>query len=268
MITQELYDLVIEPNLSKAKRGFISKYSLQGIINCIIYRLKTGCQWRELPIKQYFDEEYPCWQTIYHHFNKWSKYNNFQNIWEEIVLRYGDLFDLDVINLDGSQTLAKRGGEEIAYQTRKKGKTTNMLYLSDRNGMPLSCSEPESGNHHDSFELLKNLNELWNQSIDNLKRFPILNADSGFDNQILKDFCENNKIILNVYANVRNNKNKEIKKIKYKQIYKERFVVERLFAWLDSYKALLIRYETKANNWLQLHYLAFAIIFFKPKKNN
>ena len=45
MITEEMYDLVIEPNLSNAKRGFISKYSLRGIINCIIYRLKTGCQY-------------------------------------------------------------------------------------------------------------------------------------------------------------------------------------------------------------------------------
>lgn len=268
MITQEMYDLVIEPHLSKAKRGFVSKYSLQGIINCIIYRLKTGCQWRELPIKQYFDKEYPCWQTIYHHFNKWSKNNNFKYIWEEIVLKYGELFDLDVINLDGSQTLAKRGGEKVGYQRRKKGKTTNIIYLSDRNGLPISCSEPESGNHHDSYELLKSLNELWNQSINNLKRFPILNADSGFDSQVLKDFCENEKIILNVYVNVRNSKNKEIQKIKYKPIYKERFVVERLFSWLDSYKALLIRYETKASNWLQLHYLAFAIIFFKPKKIN
>lgn len=170
--------------------------------------------------------------------------------------------------MDGSQTLAKRGGEKVGYQARKKGKTTNMIYLSDRNGLPISCSQPESGNHHDSYELLKSLNSLWTHSIENLKRFPVLNADSGFDSQVLKDFCENEKIILNVYANVRNSKNKEIQKIKYKPIYKERFVVERLFAWLDSYKALLIRYETKANNWLQLHYLAFAIIFFKPKKIN
>ncbi|MFN8578879.1 MAG: transposase [Candidatus Sericytochromatia bacterium] len=99
--------------------------------------------------------------------------------------------------------------------------------------------------------------------ISKISRFPALNADSGFDNDILKEFCIEKGIILNVYKNVRNNKNKDIVKIKYKQIYKERFVVERFFAWLDSYKALLVRYEVKSINWLQLNYLAFSIIFFK-----
>lgn len=259
MIPQELYDLEIEPNLSKAKRGFVSKYSLFGILNCIIYRLKTGCQCRELPLKQYFENELPCWQTVYHHFNKWSKNNDFKNIWESILEKYISFFDLDVINLDGSP---KRGGEKVEYQSRKKGKTTNMLYLSDRNGLPINCSEPESGNHHDSYDLINKLKSIFRIN----KGYPVLNADSGFDNQVLMDFCEAKNIILNVYANIRNNKSKEVQKIKYSQIYKERFVIERLFAHLDSYKALLIRYETKSNNWLQLNYLAFLIIFFKPKK--
>lgn len=262
MIPQELYELEIEPNLSKARRGYVSKYSLFGILNCIIYRLKTGCQWRELPLKQFFDIDIPCWQTVYHHFNKWSKNNVFKNIWESILEKYTDFFDLDVINLDGSQTLAKRGGEKVEYQIRKKGKSTNMLYLSDRNGLPINCSEPESGNHHDSYDLVNKLKSFF--SIN--KSFPVLNADSGFDNQALKDFCEVQNIILNVYSNIRNNKSKEVQKIKYPEIYKERFVIEKLFAHLDSYKALLIRYETKSNNWLQLNYLAFLLIFFKPKK--
>ncbi|MFN8576722.1 MAG: IS5 family transposase [Candidatus Sericytochromatia bacterium] len=263
MIAEKIFDSIIKPNLSKNKRGFAITYSLLGIFNCICYRLKTGCQWRELPIKQFFEGDCPSWQTIYYHFNRWSKNRDFKALWEKILIKFNSILDLDVINLDGSHTIAKRGGEKVDFQTRKKAKTTNMLYLTDRNGLPLSCSEPESGNHHDSYNLSYSLNLLWTPFISKISRFPALNADSGFDNDILKEFCNQRGIILNVYKNVRNNKNKDIVKIKYKQIYKERFVVERFFAWLDSYKALLVRYEVKSRNWLQLNYLAFSIIFIK-----
>lgn len=263
MIPEKVFSKIIESNLSKNKRGFAIKYPLIGIFNCICYRLKTGCQWRELPIRHYFDSNYPSWQTIYYHFNKWSKNGSFKDLWEKILTLFNDIVDLDVINLDGSHTITKRGGEKVEYQGRKKAKTTNMLYLTDRNGLPLSCSEPESGEHHDSYNLLNSLNLIWTPFVSKISRFPALNADSGFDNDILKEFCNDKGIILNVYKNVRNNKSKDIVKIKYKELYSERFVVERFFAWLDSYKALLIRYEVKATNWLQLNYLAFSIIFIK-----
>jgi len=43
--------------------------------------------------------------------------------------------------------------------------------------------------------------------------------------------------------------------------YKRRNVVEQVCAWLDSFKALLVHFETKANNWLALHLLVFTVLF-------
>ncbi len=43
------------------------------MVAAILYRLKTGCQWRELPIKQFFLEKKYSWQSVYFHFQKWSK---------------------------------------------------------------------------------------------------------------------------------------------------------------------------------------------------
>jgi hypothetical protein len=40
----------------------------------------------------------------------------------------------------GRQPPAWRGGEQVAYQGRKKRKTTNMLFLTDSQGIPLACS--------------------------------------------------------------------------------------------------------------------------------
>ena len=41
------------------------------------------------------------------------------------------------------------------------------------------------------------------------------------------------------------------------------FAVERTNAWIDAFKALLIRFETRVDTWQALHYLAFSIIFIR-----
>ncbi|ERI62591.1 hypothetical protein HMPREF1551_01802, partial [Capnocytophaga sp. oral taxon 863 str. F0517] len=49
---------------SVGKRGFSSKYCFAKIIQLIFKRLKTGCQWREIPIKEQFEEGEISWNTI------------------------------------------------------------------------------------------------------------------------------------------------------------------------------------------------------------
>ena len=44
----------ILPHISVAKRGFQSKSSLIEVINAILYKLKTGCQWEYFPVKELF----------------------------------------------------------------------------------------------------------------------------------------------------------------------------------------------------------------------
>ena len=40
------------------------------------------------------------------------------------------MLDLSQLNLDGMHTLAKKGGEQVAYQERKKAKTSNILPIT------------------------------------------------------------------------------------------------------------------------------------------
>ena len=61
------------------------------------------------------------------------------------------------IDMDGSHTIAKKGGEEVGYQVRKKSKTSNLLFLSDNQGIVLAFSEVQSGNHHDLYDINRQL---------------------------------------------------------------------------------------------------------------
>lgn len=56
-----------------------------------------------------------------------------------------------------------------------------------------------------------------------------------------KKFFTEKEIIPNIKQNPRNGQNENI----YfdEELYKNRFKIERSFAWLDSFKGLIIRYE-------------------------
>lgn len=49
----------MKPHLSVSAVGRPREVSLRQVINAILYSLKTGCQWRQLP------REFPAWTTVY-----------------------------------------------------------------------------------------------------------------------------------------------------------------------------------------------------------
>ena len=170
------------------------------------------------------------------------------------------------VELDGSHTPVKRGGQSVGYQGRKKAKTTNLLFLTDRQGIPLACSDPVSGNHNDLFDIEKSVFKI----IDTLKDSCIqheglfLNADAGFDSQGLRMIFDRLNIIANIDINKRNSKNPDQHDYYFDpELYKERFVVERTNAWIDGFKNLIIRYEVNSKHWLGLHHLVFSIILLR-----
>ncbi|MFT4565791.1 MAG: hypothetical protein ACI9FN_000744 [Saprospiraceae bacterium] len=57
-----------------------------------------------------------------------------------LVKGYKSILDMSLVNLDGSHTPAKRRGEAVGYQGRKKAKTSNMLILTDKQGVPIGWS--------------------------------------------------------------------------------------------------------------------------------
>lgn len=248
------------PHRSKGRK--LSQNKRVIIVQLILYRLKTGCQWRELPIMQFSKEPYS-WQSVFHHFNQWSKNGCWQKVWASFLSRHKQFLDLSSTQIDGTHTPAKRGGEAVGYQGRKSCKTTNMLCISDANGVLLAVSQPESGNHHDLFEIQKHFNEL-TDSLDNVaisQAGTFLNGDAGFDSEVLRDLCFQRDIFPNFCLNPRNGKVSERDVLFDELLYENRQVIEHSFAWLDAFKALLVRFEKTARNWISLVLLGFLVIF-------
>lgn len=123
---------------------------------------------------------------------------------------------------------------------------------------------PQSGNHHDLHDIQLLFEELCQLLIeaDIDLRGVFLNADSGFDAQALREQCSEKHIEANIEVNETNNKEELSDEYVYFDdlLYKRRFVIERMNAWIDGFKALLIRFETTIKTWMALHFLAFTVL--------
>lgn len=51
-------------------------------------------------------------------------------------------------------------------------------------------------------------------------------------------------------------------------LFKRRNIIGQANAWLASFKALLILFETKAQHWLALHFLAFMVLLIRKINKN
>ena len=159
-LTENQFDQHIRPFISTAKRGYECQIPLYKVFNYILYRLHTGCQWHRLPIepdtKDLRQKEISHY-AVYYHFRKWSRDGSLEKVWQGSIMTIKADLNLSELNLDGSHVIAKKGGESVAYQGRKKAKTTNILPITDGQGFVLASTGLIAGNHNDAYNLKPHL---------------------------------------------------------------------------------------------------------------
>lgn len=192
----------ILPYMTTAKRGYTCKGDLCEVIQCILYKLKTGCQWHMIPTKAIFTDVVLIIKQFSGSFGSDARTVRGKKAGSPLG-RNCDKIDLSSADLDGSQTVARRGGEEVGGAPHKAAQTTNAIFVTDRQGIPVAISEPKSGKHHDMHEIEASLDQIFGMmenagiSIDRI----FINADAGFDCHDFRRKCEGAGIIVNVDFN-------------------------------------------------------------------
>ena len=266
-LTKNELENCILPFIPKNRRGFTSGFNSADIFRCVVHKLKTGCQWDSIFVDLEGFKPPFSWQTVYYFYRRWCKLGVFQSMFETYLEIQKDKLDTEKLNLDGTHSLVKKSAESSDYQFRKKGKTSNVLIMTDGNGIPIGIGSILKGNHNDLYQVVpqfsKMITELKNRGI--YVQNSTLNADKGFDSKSFRRAIARRKIQQNIKENCRNRKTKKRGKKRFynDKIYKTRFVNERCFAWIDSFRTLLIRFDFLDNSWLNWHYLAFALILLK-----
>jgi transposase len=98
---------------SKIKKNVVSRHS---IVNGIMYQLKNGCQWRDLP------QDFPKWQTVYSQFRRWRK----DGTWE------GVLTELEKVE---RESLKKKRNQVVAFPSKN---LLNIYGGADKNPSPFN----------------------------------------------------------------------------------------------------------------------------------
>ena len=136
--------------------------------------------------------------------------------------------------------------------------------MTAKHGAIIATTGMIAGQHTDSYELIQKLKNVFNDmnrcGLD--YKGAMFNADSSFDTRAARKLLWNRGVIPNIPENKRNRKTvKRGRKRHYNHdVYKNRFVSERTFAWIDKFKTLLVRFERKAAHCLGFHHIAFALI--------
>jgi len=80
-LTKKFITENLMPHLSQTHMGRKPKVRLWRTVKAIIYKLKTGTQWRELPVAQFGSRILMTWQSVYYHFRKWTDNGSWKNLW-------------------------------------------------------------------------------------------------------------------------------------------------------------------------------------------
>ena len=262
----EFHEFIL-PHLSMPKRGPKCKLGYHRLFNLILWVLYTGMQWKGLPVpKDHHGTAEIHYTTVYKVFARWSDDGSLEHAFIASVahlLEHNQL-DLSVLHGDGTNTVAKKGGDGIGYSGHKHQKGEKVIAIIDNNGYVLAPLPVAPVNEADTVLLPEGLKAL--KRVAKLTGLGLkgsyLNLDGGFDSTSNRKAIFNAGMIPNIKENPRNRQRpKRGRKRWFNQaIHALRDRVERTFAWEDKFKRLLLRFEYHQRRHYGMKLMAYTLI--------
>ena len=168
------------------------------------------------------------------------------------------------------QHCRQKRGEQVGYSGHKHQKGEKELAIADNNGNVIAPLVVKSVNKNDTSLFPDSLEQLIETAdwlcLDIFNSY--LTLDSGFDSEDNKVRLSFNNLIPVIKPNPRGSgKEKRYAMLDefelLKHIYKERYKIERSFAWQYTYRKLVIRYEKLQCTHLGFKHLAYSMINYR-----
>lgn len=243
MLTDKAWNVVSQA-LNFTHRVY-EKASHRMTVEGILYRLRTGIPWRDLPV------EFGCWNTVFRRFNLWSKKGILDQLFK-ILTKHRDMewlfIDGSIIKAHQHSSGAATQGDEAIGKSRG-GNSTKIHLTVDSGGLPIHF-ELSGGQVNDIVhgESLACCSPDTSQVI----------ADKGYDSEALREAIRQQgaePVILR-----RSNNNKGNDDMDW-GLYRYRHLVENAFARVKHFRAIATRYDKLERNYHSLVSLAFAFMW-------
>jgi hypothetical protein len=224
-------------------------------------------QWKCLPVPKDRDGKAEIhYTTVYKVFAKWADDGSMEHAFVGSVGHLSDYhrLDLNVLHGDGTNTVAKKGGDGIGYSGYKHQKGEKVIAIIDNHGFVLSplpvapVNEADMVLLPDALRVLKRVAKLLEWDL----KGSYLNLDGGFDSKHNRQVIFNAGMIPNIKENPRHRKTTKRgrKRLFNPAIHRLRDRVERTFAWEDKFKRLLMRFERLERRHYAMKLMAYTMI--------
>lgn len=242
MLSDELWSKLKEIML---QHRIYNKPNLRMMVEAMLYRMRVGCPWRDLPI------EFGPWHTIYQQCNRWSSKNKFMHIFKSLVQEP----DLEWEFIDGSIIRAHQhsaggiGGEDQAIGKSVGGNTTKIHMAVDGFGLPIAFNLT-GGEVHDA--------KAAPALISKLPKATYTIADKGYDSEEIREQIRAKQSVPII---PRKNNSKIGNAALDWGLYKCRHLVENMFARLKNFRAIATRYDKLKRNFASMIAMACSYIW-------
>ena len=262
------FEQFVLPHLKRGRRGPPPTLSLHKIFNYILLALYTGCQWKMLPIERNAEGLPEIHHTrIYRAMQRWQAEGFIDQIFAGSVrkLHQDGLLDLTVIHGDGTTTAAKKGGDNLGYSGHKHLKGDKVVAFCDRHCNVIAPFVSAPGNRNESpllRDALPKLSQMASAIGLDLQGSTV-SLDGVYDCRANRRAIFNRGMIPNIPENPRGRRTpKRGRKQHFNSaIFEERFrTIERVFAWEDKFRRLLLRFEHLSQVHYALKTLAYTMI--------
>jgi transposase len=210
-------------------------------IEGILYILITGCRWQDLP------REYGAPTTAWRGLKHWGELGVWERIWRAALIQLDRVGQLDwsMAFLDGSFVPAKTGG--VGVGLTRKGKGAKWMLVVDGHGVPLGfhLASANQAEVRLAEQTLASIRVA--RSRGRPKQRPAkLVADRGYDSAAFRQALRRRGIAMCIPPkrrppSWRAKRGRPV--LARKDDYRQRYTVERSFAWLGHFRRLLIRWE-------------------------
>lgn len=205
------------------------KPNLRKVLEGILYRLRTGCPWRDIPTV------FGKWYVIYQLYRYWQLTKKWQSLFDAV--KHDD--DCEWLFIDGSVVKAHQhstgacSDSDEAIGKPVAGNSSKLHLVVDACGNPVYV-EITAGQVHDS----KQANSIIAHSVQDNTEAVV--ADKGYDSKAIRETISalNATAVIPVKSNSKlTNDNLD------KCLYKYRHLVENAFANLKQFRGIATRYD-------------------------
>jgi putative transposase len=205
------------------------KHNLRCIWNAIHYLVKTGCQWRMLPLN------FAKWQLVYYYYKKWSDLEQFDlllsKLREHVRVKKGQNAQASLGIMDSQSVRWGNNRALNSYDGNKKVKGVKRHIIVDKNGFLVAVMITVAHIHDSKAVML--LMRVLKEMLCGIK---VIIADGGYRGEIAEQVKKSFGYLIQVVMR------SDGKKAGFKPTHK-RWVVERTIAWFDNDRRLCRNYE-------------------------